>query len=186
MARKSISELLNDLLTSFPDNNAKFITPAILRQYFTDFLNAIRPAYGLLIRSTGVSQAVTVAPAPLVFTLSDVTAGLGEFTGNATIGELARNIPGTVRLTFSADLLPASNATRTVTYTIYKNGVPTVWRQSVTTSATGVTESVSFVALIYADAAASYQMYVSVDVAQSYTFSQMVWVAEVVPVNSYT
>ena len=185
MARKSMTELLAELLTSFPDNNAKFITPAILRGYFTDFINAIRPAYALLSRATGVSQSVTVAPAPLVFTTSDVSAGLGEFTANAALGKIDRLIPGTVRFTFSADMLPASNATRTITFTVYKDGVPTVWRQSVTTSATGVIESVSFVALIYAATPASYQMYVSIDVALAYTFSEMVWIAEVVPVNSY-
>jgi hypothetical protein len=185
MARKSMSELLAELLTSFPDQNTKFITPAILRGYFTDFIDAIRPAYALLTRDVGVAQAVTVAPAPLQFTNADITAGLGEFTANAATGLIHRNIPGTLRFTFTADLLPAVNATRTLAFTIYKDGVPTVWRQSITTTALAITESVGFVALIYAAAAADYQMYVSADVATSFTFSAMTLVAEVVPVNAY-
>jgi len=185
MARKSITELLAALLTSFPDQNTKFITPLILRNYFTDFLNAIRPAYALLTRGAGVIQAVTVAPAPLQFTSADVTAGLGEFTANAATGLVGRNIPGTVRLTFSADLQPTTNATRTVAFTIYQDGVPTSWRQTITTTATGQIESVAFTALLYAAAAANFQIYVSVDTNQSFTFSDMVWVVEVVPVNSY-
>jgi len=185
MARKSMTELLAELLTSFPNQNTKFITPAILRGYFTDFIDAIRPAYALLTRDVGVAQAVTVAPAPLQFTSADVTAGLGEFTANAATGLVARNIPGTVRFTFTADLLPAVNASRTLTFTLYKDGAPTTWRQSITTTAIGITESVAFVGLIYAAAAANFQMYVSVDVATSFTFSAMTLVAEVVPVNAY-
>ena len=185
MARKSMTELLAELLTSFPDQNTKFITPTILRGYFTDFINAIRPAYAILTRSAGVAQAVTVAPAPLQFTTADVTAGLGEFTANAATGLISRNIPGTVRLSFSADLLPTTNSTRTVTFTIYKDGVATAWRQSITTTALAITESVAFVGLIYAAAPANFQMYVSVDVNQSFTFSEMIFVAEVVPVNAY-
>jgi hypothetical protein len=185
MARKSMTELLAELLTSFPDQNAKFITPAILRQYFTDFIGAIRPAYAVLSRDVGVSQAVTTTPAPLQFTDADVTAGNGEFTANAATGLVSRNIPGTVRITFSADLQPATNVTRTLQFVIHKDGVPTVWRQSISTSATGIVESISFVGLLYSGAAANYQMYVSCDANQSFTFSAMAMAVEVVPVNTY-
>jgi hypothetical protein len=186
MARKSMVELLAELTTQFPDNTTGLITPATVRNYFTNLINAIRPAYALLDRSAGVTQALTVAPAPLVFTTSDVTSALGEYTANAAVGRITHLIPGTVRFTFTADLLPPANQTRTVTFTLYKGGVATPWRQSITTTASGVTESISFMAILYDGGSnVNYDMYVQIDVATTFTLSNMVLVAETVPVNAY-
>jgi hypothetical protein len=186
MARKSMTELLADLGTMFPDNTTGLITPQILRDYFTNYINAIRPAYALLERQLGVTQALTVAPAPVVFTSSDVTSALGEYTATANIGRITHLIPGTVRFTFTADLLPPANQTRTITFTLYKNGVATPWRQSISTSASGVIESVGFTAILYDGGSnVNYDLYVQIDVATTFTLSNMVVVAETVPVNAY-
>jgi hypothetical protein len=90
-------------------------------------------------------------------------------------------------INFTADVLGSVNATRLVTFTLFKNGVATAWRQSVSLSTNTLTESISFTALEYEGvAAAQYEIRISSDVATSVTLSQMVFLAEVVPVWSYT
>lgn len=187
MARKSLNEMLADLLTSFPDNNTKFITPAILRTYFDNFIKVIRPSYALLRRDTGVAQAVTTVDTPLVFTTSDVTASLGEYTANAAIGEIARvDGGGTVNFTFTAGISSPSNSNRLLTFTLYKNGVAIPFRQSQSFNVANETLSLSFNALHFNATAATYSMRVQSSVNETFTFSNMVLVAQTIPVNSYT
>jgi hypothetical protein len=187
MARKSFAELLAGLAAVFPDNSTGLITPAILRGYFTDFLNAIIPAYAILERRVGVAQNITPANTdiPLVFTSADLLKANGEMTANAGAGEIGRVDKGTTRFTFTADLLEASNATRTLTFTLYRDGAPTVWSQSVTLTSNAQTESITFTMITTAPAAASYTMQVKSSAIELVTFSNMVLVAEVVPVQAY-
>jgi hypothetical protein len=185
MARKSFQELLAELTTFFPDNNTKQITAADVRNYFTEFLQAIIPAYAVLERRTGVAQAVTTVDAPLVFTAADTAKANGEMTANAAIGQVSRVDKGTTRFTFTADLLEATNNTRTLTFTLYRGAVPTVWAQSVTLTSNALVESVSFDAITTDPTATDYSIRVRSSANETVTFSNMVLVAEVVPVQAY-
>jgi hypothetical protein len=185
MARKSFAELLSELTTFFPDNNTKQITAADVRDYFTGLLNAIIPAYAILERRTGVAQAVTTTDTPLVFTSADLSSANGEMTANAAIGQISRVDKGTTRFTFTADLLEATNSTRTITFTLYRGAVPTVWAQSIVLTSNAQTESLSFDMIVEDATATDYSMRVRSSANETVTFSNMVLVAEVVPVQSY-
>lgn len=185
MARKSFAELAADLLTSFPNNSSGAITPQILRDYFTSFLNAIIPAYAILDRIPPVVQLIAVTDAPLVFTNADTLKANGELTANAAGGEIGRVDKGTTRFDFTADVLSASNSPRTITFTLYRAGVPTVWAQSIVLTSNAQIESLSFTAIVTDPTAENYSMQVKSSVAETIIFSNMVLVGEIVPVQSY-
>ena len=197
MARKSLSEVVSAASASFPDNVVGAITPAVLRTWIGDLISAIRPAYGYLTRIGPTSQTPPVgAPAALVFdfgTLSPIVdystipVPVVPPTGtpNPQPGQITRLEKGTVRITFTADVAPTANANNTVTFTLFKNGVATAWKQSVMLTATGVVESVSLAALEYLNAAATYEIRVSATTATPMNFSNLVFLAETVPVWEY-
>jgi hypothetical protein len=184
MARKTLDQMLADLLTSFPDNNTKFITPLVLRTYLDDLIKAIRPSYAWLFRQVGVAQAVTVAPVRLVFTAVEITYAQGEYTANASVGRITRLDPGVCQFNFTADISSPSNSTRVLTFTLYKNGVATPFRQSQSFSVTGEVLSVSFGAIQSSSLPADYDMYVQSSVNETFTFSEMVFLAQTLPANS--
>lgn len=182
MARKSFVELQAELQTLFPDNDQGEITPDRLWTFFTDIFHAIRPAYGILSRPNSALQVLTPAEAPLVFDtveLSDVP----DFSGTAATGTILRLGKGTTRFAFGATLEAGSG--REITVTLYKNGVATPWKATV--NALGASRPVvfGFNGLDYEGVPATYQLRVDVDANTNANFSNMVFVAEVVPVNSY-
>ena len=48
MTRKTMVELIAEIGTLFADNTSGAITPAKLRQFCTDFVDTMTPAYGAL------------------------------------------------------------------------------------------------------------------------------------------
>jgi len=197
MARKSLQDVQSLANTYFADNNSGAITPQLLREWCAAIIGAIRPAYAYLNRIGPTSQTPPVgAPAALVFdfgTLSPIVdystipVPVDPPTGtpNPQPGQITRLEKGTVRITFTADVAPTANANNTVTFTLFKNGVATAWKQSVMLTATGVVESVSLAALEYLNAAATYEIRVSATVATAMNFSNLVFLAETVPVWEY-
>jgi hypothetical protein len=183
MARKSFVELSNDLLTSFPDNIAGAITPLVLRTYFQNFLDAIRPAYGLISRTAPVVQTFGLTDAPVVFD-TGVVSGVPDYTVTQATGTITRLAAGSTRLTFSASAEGANG--RLVSFTLYKNGTPTSWRTSATLQGAGKPVDTTLVAAIYEGSQAIYQLQAKTDVASTgVTLSNMDMLAETVPVNSY-
>jgi hypothetical protein len=184
MARKSLEEVSADASVAFPDNTSGEITPLVLRNWIGELLMAIRPAYGYLNRVGPTVQALTTAFAALVFdsaTLSPVV----DYTLSAPTGKITRNEKGTTRLTFSADISPTANANNLVTFQVFKNGVATPWTVSVMLTATGVTESVSLVGIEYLNGIADYELKVKAGTAGNFNMSNLIFVAETVPVWSY-
>jgi hypothetical protein len=187
MARKSLNEVIAALATAFPDNNTKFITPAGLRTFLDDFIKAIRPSYAILTRDAAVTQAVTTVDTPLVFTASDVTASLGEYTATPATGSITRvDGDGTSMFSFTTDVSSPSNSNRLLTFTLYKDGVASPFRQSQSFNVLGELISISFSAIQFKSTSATYSMRVQSSVNETFTFSNMVLVAQTVPVNSYT
>jgi hypothetical protein len=184
MARKNLNQMLADLLTSFPDNNTKFITPLVLRTYLDDLIKAIRPSYAWLIRQTGATQSVTVAPVPLVFTSAELTFAQGEYTAAAATGRITRLDAGVCQFNFTADISSPSNSPRLLTFTLYKNGVPTAFKQSQQFTVAGEVISLSFGAIQSNSALANYDMYVQSSVNETFTFSEMVFLAQTIPANN--
>ena len=184
MARKTLDQMLAGLLTSFPDNNTKFITPLVLRTYLDDLIKAIRPSYAWLFRQAPVAQAVTVAPVQLVFTAAEITYAQGEYTANASVGRITRLDAGVCQFNFTADVSSPSNSPRLLTFTLYKNGVATPFRQSQSFSASGDVLSVTFGAIQSSSLPADYDMYVQSSVNETFTFSEMAFLTQTLPANN--
>jgi len=184
MARKSLDQMLADLFTAFPDNNTKFITPLVLRTYLDDLIKALRLSYAWLARQVGVAQAVTVAPVQLVFTAAEISFAQGEYSANAAIGRITRLDAGVCQFNFTADVSSPSNSSRLLTFTLYKNGVATPFRQSQQFGTANEVISVSFGAIQSNNAAANYDMYVQSSVNETFTFSETVFLAQTLPANS--
>src|SRR5574343_161661 len=183
MARKSFVQLQADLLTAFPDNITGLITPEILRTYFNNFLEAIRPAYGLLSRPNPTAQILNTSDAPVVFDVGYVS-DVPDYTVAQATGTVTRLEAGTTRITLNATIEAANG--RLISLTLYKNGVATAWRASVTAQGAGKPVDMSIVALAYEGAQAIYQLQAKADTAgTSVTFSNMDMLAETVPVNAY-
>jgi len=186
MARKTLDQMLANLLTAFPDNNTKFITPLVLRTYFDDLIKALRPSYAWLVRQAPVppGQLVTVAPVRLVFTADELTFAQGEYSAAFATGRITRLDAGVCQFNFTADVSSPSNSTRLLTFTLYKNGVATPFRQSQTFSTAGEVLSVSFGAIQSSSLPADYDMYVQSSVNETFIFSEMVFLAQTLPANS--
>jgi hypothetical protein len=182
MARKSIQELIVQADTTLADNVVGDISAADVRNIVKDFLNAVKPAYGQLAVLTPSTQALTTTPSILDFTTaadSDPT----ETTSSTTTNTITRLDRGTSRITLNLDVETAAN--REVTIILYKNGVATPWRVTTSGRGTGSPVGVSLVAVDYADPAANYSVFVQTDAAASVIFNNVVFLIEVVPVNSY-
>jgi len=91
---------------------------------------------------------------------------------------------GVCQFNFTADTSSPSNSTRVLTFTLYKNGVATPFRQSQSFSVSGEVLSVSFGAIQSNNAAANYDVYVQSTVNETFTFSEMVFLAQTLPANS--
>jgi len=183
MPRKSFVELTNELLTSFPDNTTGLITPAGLRAYLTNFLDAIRPAYGIISRETANVQSLGLLDTPLIFEVGSVST-VPDYTVTPASGTVTRLAAGTTRLTFTSTIDAAVG--RIITVTLYKNGVATPWRISATAGGAGKPVDIALNALQYDAGAAVYQWQVRADAASTNTtFSNVDCIAETVPVNAY-
>jgi hypothetical protein len=185
MARKSIDDLILQAQTTIEDNVTKNISAADVRTMFINFLQAIAPAYAYC--SIGVTPHVqTVNVAPSLLTYTDAKASYPtDANADAALGTINRLEHGTNRITFSADLELAAN--RECVFTLYKDGQPTSWNIKGSGSGSGRPASVNMVALDYATAAAAYTIRVSADAdGTSVSFNNSVFLAEVVPVRSFT
>lgn len=183
MARKSIVQLQADLLSSFPDNVSGAITPLVLRTYLNNFLEAIRPAYAGLSRPGPTVQTIGTTWVPVVFDTGFVS-DVPDYTVTAGTGAIARLAAGTTRLTVNGTLEAANG--RLISFALYKNGVITAWRSSVSTLGAGKPVDFTISALNYDGSAATYQLQAIADVAGvAVTFSNTEVLAESVPVNTY-
>lgn len=182
--RPSIVELSAAVDTAFPDNLTGLITPAILRAFPHDFLNAIRPAYGLVTLPGSNVQTLGLTPQVVVFTNS-LDSSAAETTSTPATGSVARANRGTSTINFSIDLEAANG--RFVTFTLYKNGAPTSWRITGNGAGAGNPVAVALTAIDYADPAATYQVYATAEInGVSTTLVNGALLVPVDPVNSCT
>ena len=183
MPRSSFQQLSAELLVDFPDNTTGLITPAIIRAYFNKIFEAIRPAYGLLTRTTPNAQSLGLAYVPVVFETGFVS-DVPDFTTTPATGTFVRLAAGTDRITITAGL--DGPLGRLVTVALFKNGVLTQWRSTATLSGAGKPVDIGFSALVYEAASASFQIQAICDTAgTSVNFTNLAVLAEVVPVNVY-
>jgi hypothetical protein len=184
MARKSIQELIAQATSSFPDNVTGLITPALLRTWATDFLKAIAPAYGVLQKSAFGTQLVGLTPSVMQWTTRQ-DSDPSQTTTSAAQGTIERAERGTSDINFSADFEAPVN--RFVSFTLYKNGVATLWRVTGNGGGNGNPIGVSFAAKDYADPAATYDIRITAEIdGVSANIGNASLIVGVDPVNSYT
>lgn len=183
MARKSINELIAEANAAFPDNVTGLITPADLRDFCLNFLNAISPAYGYLTAAGPLSQTFGLT-ASLVGFSNAYDSDPAQTTSNAA-GTIARSERGTSTINFSVDVSCANNVS--VTFTINKNGTPTLWKITATGRGASNPVSAALTAIDYADPAATYTVTaVAENAGTACTLEQMALIVGIDPVKSYT
>jgi hypothetical protein len=184
MARKSINELIAEANAAFPDNVTGLITPADLRDFCLNFLNAISPAYGYLTAAGPLSQTFGLTAALVVFS-SAFDSDPAQTTSNAAAGSVARSERGTSTINFTVDVSCANNVG--VTFTLNKNGTPTQWKITATGRGASNPVSVALTAIDYADPAATYTVTaVAENAGTACTLEQMALIVGIDPVRSYT
>jgi len=185
MARKSYNELRTEIAALFPDNTTNLIEPADVRAILLDILEATQPAYGVVTRlvSSG-SVLVGITPAVKATWQAASDSDPGQTTSVFADGTIARLERGTTEITFNGDMEAPTG--RYVTFTLFKNGVATPWRVTGNGGGNGNPVAVSFVAIDYADPAATYDIRITAEVANvTVTLSNMTLIARVLPVNTY-
>lgn len=183
MPRKSITELTAQALAAFPDNVTGLITPAALRTFCEDFLNAIRPAYGVLQKTTAQTVNLGTTPAAVQYTTA-TDSDINQTNSSPATGTITRLERGTSTINFTMDIEAAAN--RFITATLYKSGVATAWRTTMNGAGTGNPVGMALTAVDYADPAAEYEVRLSAEAAGTSTvISNGAFIVSVDPVNSY-
>ena len=184
MPRKSIVELEAQAAADLPDNTTGLITPADVRNMFLDFLNAIRPAYGVCQKTAPETVTLGLTPAAIAYT-TGTSSDSNQLTANAATGQVSRSERGTATINFSMDVECAAN--RFITATLFKNGVATTWRITVNGAGTGNPVGMALTAIDYADPAATYEVRLSAETdGVSTVINNGALVLAIDPVNSYT
>ena len=184
MARKSINELIAQATADFPDNVTGLITPAKLRQFCIDFLNAIAPAYGYLTLAGPTSQTFGLTPALMVFSAA-YDSDPSQTTSSVPASTVARSERGTATINFTADIEAANG--RFITFTLFKDGVATTWRVTGNGGGVGNPVAVALTAIDYADPAAVYDIRATAEVAATnVTLSNAGFIISIDPVRSFT
>ncbi len=140
MTIKSIAELLAQADATLPDNTTQEISPADVRQMFRDFLDTIAPAYGVIACSS-TTETLSATPQVLAPFTSALAAVAGYYTTNLTNGSVTRLVQ-TAGLAGATDFVVASGSVAgannaNVLVELYKNGVATGYKASVTCSGAG-------------------------------------------------
>ena len=151
MPRKSIVELEAQAIATLEDNNTNNISPAEVRAMFLEFLNAIRPAYGVLRQDSVAAQVYGLTPVKVAWNNASDSDPL-QTTSSAGNGRITRAEKGTSVINFTMDF--ESTNGRFITFTIYKNGLATPWRITANGAGAGNPVGVALTMLDYADPAA--------------------------------
>lgn len=182
MARDSFVQLAAQLLVSFPDNISGAITPAVLRDYFMKVFDTLRPASANINRVTSTLQVVNTVDAPLVFDAGFVS-DVPDFVINPASGIITRLAAGSTRLIFNATIEGPNG--RTITVTLYKNGIVTNRQASITLTGPGNPIAVSATVIDSDASLVDYQLRVKSNIAgTNANFGNMILYADVLPVNS--
>jgi hypothetical protein len=117
---------------------------------------------------------------------TSVAATAGLFTNNLTVGATTRTLNGvagsTVQLIATGDIAgPNGNE---VTVTLYKNGTPTLFKQTVTTSGAANRIGFNIIGFDYTMVDATYDLRASAP-AGTFTFNDVAIIAQSQPVRSF-
>lgn len=191
--RYSINELVGQANLTLPDNNTSAISPADVRDMIKNFLETMRPAYGVITipSAPALNLALNTTTPVIVAPFSAIQAQGTEMVANLTNGTVTQQIAalgntgGTSRVTFTADVVGATNAD--VVFTLYVNGAATPYRASVTCGGANNFGAVTFSGIVYtAGGNATFDIRATASAAGSYQISNAALIVENVPVSSFT
>lgn len=131
-------------LTDFADNHTGLITPQKLREFLTDLLDTISPAYGI-IRLTSQVLSLSGTQTPIAPFVNNHTQSAGYFTNNLLNGTVTRTlgaVQGSRTLIVASGEVSGPNG-REVTVRLFKNGVPTDFSSTVTTTGSANVQSMT-------------------------------------------
>lgn len=186
MTIRSIVQLLVQADVTIEDNITGAISASDVRSMIKDFLDTINPAYGV-ISCTSVVESLTATPLAIAPFTSAPEVNVAYFTSNLTNGSVTRVLGGlagaTVRITINGDVEGGNNAG--VTIELFRNGVATGFKTTVSTR--GATNPVSFniAGLTYNAVDAILDVRATTDTAGSFTFLNVLLLCENVPVSAY-
>jgi len=183
-ARKSIVELEAQADATIEDNTTGAISPADVRAMFKDFLNAIRPAYGVIKQTGNPTQNLGLTPTKMLWNNAS-DSDINQTISSAANGSITRTERGTSTINVTLDVECASG--RFITATLYKNGVATPWRITTVGAGNGNPVGMAMTAVDYADPEAYYEIFLSAEANNTATIvSNASMILSVDPVNSYT
>lgn len=189
MTIKSIVQLLAQADADIPDNTTGLVEPSDVRVLIKDFLDTISPAYGSILAASAV-VALTTTPARIAPFSSTVAATAGYYSANLTNGEVTRAI-ATAGLAGATDFIIVQGDVAyangvDVTIELFKNGVATGFKTTVTGRGAANKVSFNLAALSYtATVDAVFDVRASSSAANSATFTDVVVLAQAQPVRSF-
>ena len=136
-----MQECIAALAALIPDNVTQLVTPASVRSAITNIINAIYPASGYMTQIPNRSYAANILPRLMIYDASTLSPQV-DYTLNIANGQALRLEKGTTAFEYNADVIAPNNTT--ITFTLFKNNVATLWAQSVTGTGNGNPQSVSF------------------------------------------
>lgn len=184
MARKSFAELSTELDTLINTNGTGEVTAADVRSWLSMLLDTLRPVYGVLSAAVR-SQTFGITSAKVLFdtAYSSKADEISVIAGAASNMDLADR--GSVTGEFNADITLPNNVS--LTFTLFKNAAATAWKVTGVGRGNGNPVSVSMTFVDYSDPAATYDIRaVCENAGVSVTLENMVLLAKISPVNSYT
>jgi len=183
MARKSVVELEAQANATIEDNLVNAISPADVRQMFLDFLNAFRPAYGVLQQTGTVVQTYGLTPVKVAWN-NTIDSDPAQTTSSAAGGTVTRSEKGTATINFTMDFEAANG--RFITFTLYKDGVATPWRITGNGAGAGNPIGVALTAVDYNATPAVYDIRATAEIAGvSTTIGDGGFIVAIDPVNSF-
>lgn len=189
MTIKSMAELRAQADATLPDNTTQEISPGDVRAMFKDFLDTVAPAYGV-IRMTTLTRTLSPTSVALAPFSESLYADTGYYTTNLSLGAVTRQI-ASASIAGATDFLIASGSVSgannaNVVVEIWKNGVLTAYSTSVTCSGAGDDQAFNIAGITYtAGVNAQYELRAR-GPNGSYTFKNVLLVAQAQPVRSFT
>lgn len=181
--RKSITELSAQADATIEDNTIGAVSPADVRNMVKDFLDAIRPAYGIITQTGNPTQNLGTTPVKMLFN-NRQDSDIDETNSSAADGRVSVLNPGVEEVTFTVDV--ECTAGRFISAVLYKNGIATPWRVTTTGAGNGNPVGMSLAAYVADAAAHTLEIFLSAEQANTATIvSNGSMIVAVKPVNDY-
>jgi hypothetical protein len=185
MTIRSILELLAQADATIEDNTTQQISAADVRNLFKDFLDTMSPAYGA-IQCTSVAETLGATPQLIAPFTSQAAVTAGYFTSNLTNGSVTRSsaVAGITDFIIASGSVAGGN-NNNVVVEIFKGGVATGYKASVTCAGAGDAQAFNIAGITYTAAGTATYDIRATGPAGSYTFTDVSIIAQAQPVRSF-